>query len=185
MNSLEIDLQVLPFGRSTLQLEALASELDIARDQYEFRDSLTVELEVVKAEREILFSGWIAARARAECSRCLAAFEERARAPFSLTCLLLSSGDVSPEGDEGGECSRFIPSEAARLDLTEDIRSALILELPIRPLCREDCRGLCPRCGRDLNQESCDCPPVPKDERWKALEALRGTGKRLGDRHSR
>ena len=52
-------------------------------------------------------------------------------------------------------------------------RESLVLDLPLAPLCREDCQGLCATCGADLNQGACDCPPAQADARWAALDVLR------------
>lgn len=59
------------------------------------------------------------------------------------------------------------------IDLELLAREALVLDLPLAPLCRQDCRGLCPTCGADLNQGDCDCPAVEVDPRWAALDVLR------------
>lgn len=59
------------------------------------------------------------------------------------------------------------------VDLEPLAREALTLDLPLAPLCREDCRGLCPTCGADLNLGDCDCPPAQADSRWAALDVLR------------
>lgn len=59
------------------------------------------------------------------------------------------------------------------IDLEPLAREALVLDLPLAPLCREDCRGLCPTCGADLNLGDCDCPPAAADPRWAALDVLR------------
>jgi len=59
------------------------------------------------------------------------------------------------------------------IDLELLAREALVLDLPLAPLCRADCRGLCPSCGGDLNQGDCDCPPAEVDPRWAALDVLR------------
>lgn len=58
------------------------------------------------------------------------------------------------------------------LDLRPMVRDAVVLELPLAPLCRADCRGLCPQCGADLNEETCQCEP-PRDPRWANLDVLR------------
>ena len=65
-----------------------------------------------------------------------------------------------------------IEPQAVELDLRPTIREELILSAPAYLLCREDCRGLCPGCGQDLNRGSCTCPSS-RDPRWAALEALR------------
>jgi uncharacterized metal-binding protein YceD (DUF177 family) len=65
------------------------------------------------------------------------------------------------------------PLVGDQLDLRPLVRDALLLELPLAPLCREDCRGLCAQCGTDLNSGPCECEPA-RDPRWNALDALRG-----------
>lgn len=65
------------------------------------------------------------------------------------------------------------PLRGEMLDLQPLVRDALMLELPLAPLCSDDCRGLCPTCGADLNESSCDCGVTPSDPRWSALEALK------------
>jgi uncharacterized protein len=59
------------------------------------------------------------------------------------------------------------------LDLAPLARDAVLLDLPIAPLCRADCRGLCDRCGADLNIDPCDCAGEQRDERWSVLDVLR------------
>lgn len=61
------------------------------------------------------------------------------------------------------------------IDLEPLARDAVLLELPLAPLCREDCQGLCAQCGADLNEGECGCSPPP-DPRWAALDALRDGG---------
>lgn len=58
------------------------------------------------------------------------------------------------------------------LDLADVAREQILLALPMQPLCRADCKGLCPRCGANWNAGPCGCPPVA-DERWNALKSLR------------
>jgi uncharacterized protein len=60
------------------------------------------------------------------------------------------------------------------LDLEPLARDAVLLSLPLAPLCRPDCAGLCPTCGADLNSGPCGCPPAVADSRWEGLEVLRG-----------
>jgi uncharacterized protein len=65
------------------------------------------------------------------------------------------------------------------LDLAPLARDAILLDLPLAPLCRDDCAGLCPTCGADLNEGTCDCSSEVIDPRWVALEALRPGPERL------
>jgi len=73
----------------------------------------------------------------------------------------LSGGDLDVYGYEGEE-----------LDLTPLFREQIILAVPFAPLCSEECKGLCPQCGADLNQETCECKP-PVDPRWAALQNIK------------
>lgn len=58
------------------------------------------------------------------------------------------------------------------LHLNESIRQSIILSIPIAPICREDCLGLCPRCGKNLNEGPCECKDHDIDERWEPLRGL-------------
>ncbi len=108
-----------------------------------------------------------------ECSRCLAPypFEERRE---------LLAGPVSPRQRQ--------PADDVELDrgdldvlyydeplvaLSPDRRGARADGLPMKPLCKEDCLGLCPTCGKDLNQGPCACAPEIIDPRWEAFKALK------------
>jgi len=71
-----------------------------------------------------------------------------------------------------GEPGCFTIDEHHILDLTEAIRQYALLAVPMKPLCRGDCAGLCPNCGHNLNQGPCDCLPQKVDPRWSELNKL-------------
>ena len=66
----------------------------------------------------------------------------------------------------------FTIDEHNILDLGEAIRQYSVMATPAKPLCKEDCAGLCPTCGANLNNGTCGCPPQPVDHRWDALRKL-------------
>ena len=66
------------------------------------------------------------------------------------------------------------PLRKDHLDLGPLAREALLLDLPLAPICADECQGLCPSCGADRNVGHCDCPGDPGDSRWAALDVLRG-----------
>ena len=71
----------------------------------------------------------------------------------------------------------FSTYDGDRIDLDEIVREQILLALPTRQLCAEDCKGLCPSCGANLNEKACGCEQQQTDPRWSALEALkRGDG---------
>jgi hypothetical protein len=77
------------------------------------------------------------------------------------------------DDEPGDDDIVWIERGAKRLELDEQVRDLLFLETERFPLCRPDCKGVCPRCGQDLNVGSCDCMFEAHDSRWKALERLR------------
>jgi uncharacterized metal-binding protein YceD (DUF177 family) len=92
-----------------------------------------------------------------------------------LTCLCSRCGESFETEVEDKEfvCSLEINGETDFLDLTGDIREAIILALPGYPVCRETCKGLCPTCGANLNKKKCRCRSTGSDGRWAALESLK------------
>jgi uncharacterized protein len=66
-----------------------------------------------------------------------------------------------------------IPRGATELDVSQEIRDLVLLNLPFQVFCSPDCKGLCPRCGANLNSESCRCAEAEADPRWEALRGLR------------
>ena len=81
----------------------------------------------------------------------------------------VNTGTPLPKPDEEDP---FFIDELHMLNLEEAIREYALLELPMRPLCAEDCKGLCPHCGADRNTETCLCEEVQGDERFAALRSL-------------
>ncbi len=107
------------------------------------------------------WQGSIATDVDATCRRCLSSTPRQIDAQVHL---------VFTEDQDTDDPSEYVVPEGADvLDLSEAIREELILVLEAYVLCREDCKGLCPSCGTDLNTNSCDCRP-PSDPRWAALE---------------
>lgn len=91
---------------------------------------------------------------RLTCSRCLAPFEK----PIDLSCEGKFVEDAEAPGAEGENEVDVFSLEGTFCDLDEMILHEVALSLPMKPLCKEDCKGLCPTCGRNLNEGDCDCP---------------------------
>ncbi|MFC1932937.1 DUF177 domain-containing protein [Chloroflexota bacterium] len=128
---------------------------------------------LMRTDQSILAKGRLHTEIELTCSRCLSLFS----CPLTLNIQEeyfpttdVVTGASLPLPDEPG-C--FIIDEHNILDLTEAIRQYGLLAVPMKPLCREDCAGLCPTCGCDLNQALCNCHPKPADPRWSELSKLR------------
>jgi uncharacterized protein len=105
-----------------------------------------------------------------ECRRCLRPVGG------DLRCEVREMYRPRPPGEAPDEDEETYPLTGEMLDLRPLVRDAVLLDLPIAPLCRPDCAGLCPSCGADLNEGPCACPPPVTDPRWGALDVLRGEG---------
>jgi len=102
---------------------------------------------------------------KGECRRCLTP----ADAPVNLEIGALFTQD--PEALEDPDSYPVAP-DATEIDVTPSVREELLLAAPRYVLCREDCKGMCPQCGQDLNAGPCGCAPAT-DARWQPLKSLK------------
>ena len=134
------------------------------------------EIMLTRTIHGILAKGTLHTEAKTICSRCLSSFSYplilNIEEEYFPTIDVSSGAPLSSPAEPG--C--FTIDEYHVLDLTEAIRQYALLAIPMKPLCREDCAGLCPNCGRSLNQGGCDCPPQEADPRWYKLKELVLTG---------
>ncbi|MEG1480446.1 MAG: YceD family protein [Kiritimatiellia bacterium] len=97
------------------------------------------------------------------------------RGTLSLRCDCVCSrcgGDFAATFEELAYCETFNVAGKESLDLTESVRESIILALPSYPICKEDCKGVCLRCGQDLNVGSCRCESMGVESPWDALNDL-------------
>jgi uncharacterized protein len=140
--------------------------------EYFVQAPLQVSLSYYKAGTEIFISGTIDVATKAVCSRCAEEFELPSHRRFRY---VLAPKTMSDDKDfalkaEDLEFSFYAGDE---VDLTQLIREQALLALAERPLCQEDCRGLCPQCGANLNESDCGCSYASLDPRLAALRSLK------------
>ena len=115
------------------------------------------------------------------CSRCVEPFSFPVDATFDLRYQprTENSGEPEREIEEDDLTTAFYENDT--IDLGDLMREQFYLALPMKPLCRDDCRGLCPTCGANLNRETCDCTPVWEDPRLVVLKTLKKSRRIAGD----
>jgi uncharacterized protein len=140
--------------------------------EYHVEGPIAVSVSYYRAGTDLFFAGEIGARTGAACARCAEEFDASATSPFRF---VLAPKAVGPANEHNLKVDdlEFSLYDGDEIDLSPLIREQLILSLPTRPLCREDCRGLCPQCGINLNRETCGCREVRLDSRLAALRALK------------
>lgn len=107
------------------------------------------------------------------CNRCLAERSEGTRADFDLMIDTAKGREPAAEVELNEDDFGVLHLEGDDLDTEPLVLEQLQLNVPMKPLCRPDCKGLCPHCGADLNTTACGCAAKVVDPRWAALEALR------------
>ena len=137
-------------------------------DAIQLGDDLAVQelkgsLTLTRTSLGVLVGGSLYGRRSIECVRCLGSFDQLLTARIEDLFVYPASAAEDP--------LLAIP-ETGMLDLTPVLREYLLLDVPIQPLCRPDCKGLCSICGNDLNHNQCEHPEAEIDPRFEALKAL-------------
>jgi uncharacterized protein len=147
------------------------SEEDAQLDDISTVGPLTGHVRLLRTNQGLLADGWADFTLASTCDRCLKEFERTMHVTFEEqfypTVDVISGLPMAPFDQE----EIFPINEHHEVDLTEAIRQNILTKLPMAMLCREDCLGLCPQCGHDLNLGPCDCAPEA-DTRWNVLEQL-------------
>jgi uncharacterized protein len=133
-----------------------------------FHGNVDVIVHLEKTERFIELRAEIRANANLVCDRCAEEFTREIDTKYRMVYLLHES-DVSQYSEED---TVILTSEYTVIDISEDVRQFLLLTIPLKLLCSEDCKGLCPVCGINLNTDSCNCKESYSDPRWEKLNKL-------------
>ncbi len=135
------------------------------------------EMMVTKTGAQIFVHGTVRARFHVPCGRCLEAAEVCVDGPVSVTYMPEALATQRQESQEDalieGENVDVATYRGAEFDLSDLVRDQILLGVPMVGLCRSDCRGLCVRCGANLNLGPCGCPPRPEETPLGRLGSMR------------
>ncbi|MGE0040192.1 MAG: DUF177 domain-containing protein [Vicinamibacterales bacterium] len=139
-----------------------------------FRVTAPVDLRLTvhKDENRYRLVGRVRASLELGCSRCLEPFAFEVNAPFDLRYLPQAEGAGAGERELGDDDLTAAYYSDETIDLGQLVEEQCYLALPMKPLCRPDCKGLCPQCGTNLNVETCGCEAHWEDPRLAGLKAL-------------
>ncbi len=146
------------------------------------REGCSVEAEVrlTKTGVGVAARGGFRATLDLVCCRCLEFFALTIADSFEVQYLPSQALAGEDEAELSGAQLDVVPLAEDRIDVDALLRENILLSLPVQPVCRETCRGLCPRCGASLNVGPCGCPPERPDFRLHALAKLRSSPPREG-----
>jgi uncharacterized protein len=168
-----LDLSKLHGARERFERTFQPAVFDPRDEDYRVAAPVRLSLDVVKAGKGIFrVIGNATTTLELECGRCVEPFAMPVDAHWDLRYLPASAVAAEPDREitDDDLTTAFYREES--LDLVEMLREQFQLVLPMKPLCREDCQGLCPECGTNLNRASCECAPRWEDPRLAALKGL-------------
>jgi uncharacterized protein len=170
---LKVELRSLEQEDLILEQTEWAHSLGIDLTPDLSREPLAIYCELSKSGDLISAKGWVKGKMLLSCGRCLKEFEAPYKSFFEVH--YRPQPEASQEEKDNileGEVE-IVYFEGDVLDIGDQIRQTVLLSVPMRALCRDDCRGLCAGCGRDLNLDSCQCSEPPTDSRWDALKSFK------------
>ena len=155
-------------NRGPVETTAEKSAVDFNLDENEFHRPVNVR--VILQDNGDIVDGKvsIATMSRKTCDRCTEEFDRTHLIDLDLIFIPEQHRDWTSMDD-----AVFYHPDNPVVDITNNIHDALMLDSPLKILCKEDCRGICPGCGNDLNKSECSCSSKPADPRFAALEELK------------
>jgi uncharacterized protein len=151
----------------TIPAQALAAE-----DEYRVTSPVALEAATNKDKEKVRIAGRIKTTIELVCSRCLEPFTVPVDAAFDLLYLPAAEAPGDEEVEVAEEDINTAFYRDGVIDLAELVHEQLYLALPMKPLCRDDCKGLCPVCGVNRNSTTCTCDVRWEDPRLAGLKAL-------------
>ncbi|HEU4594120.1 MAG TPA: DUF177 domain-containing protein [Pyrinomonadaceae bacterium] len=152
-------------------------ELSLEDENVRLIGEASVEGRASRKRDEVKVKGIIRGAVEVACDRCLKPVAGALEVEFDAAFIpkeRAASASENVELQEEDLAVSFYEGEAVNID--ELVREQILLALPTRQLCREECLGLCPTCGKDLNAEQCSCQQGETDPRWAALADLKNNG---------
>jgi uncharacterized protein len=145
----------------------------LSQIDFDFETPLQSEARVWKAGRSVLIRGKVQTNLQLQCVRCLKEFSFPISATFELTLHPLKETSLAEEVELNRNEMESGFYEEGEIHLSEIACEQVFLEIPYKPLCHEECKGLCPVCGKDLNLASCDCGKEEFSSSFSAFQKLK------------
>ena len=153
--------ELLRVPGSSRHIDEAVDATDLGVPDERITGPIGVDLDAVSSIDGIVVTGSISIPWSTACRRCLT----------EVTGTTVVDVDEVYQDDVSDE--EAFPIEGDQIDLAPPVREYVLIELPDGPLCRDDCAGICPVCGIDRNETTCDCDTSVRDDRWAALDDLR------------
>lgn len=160
-----IKITNIPVGIHALSFEKTVKELQLGEP---FVDKLILDCTLDKSSNQIVVNCNLTISVELNCDRCLADYIKTLNSKFTL--IYLTKKDEINEGDEN---VKYLSPTADKIDLTQDVIDYAYLSIPMKRICNDDCKGLCSKCGANLNQTECNCKEEINNPVWDKLLNLK------------
>jgi uncharacterized protein len=165
----QVALPTLEEGANPVLLEGTAEEAGITETDVHLEGPVVLEGTFYRADLRVEIQARVRAVALQVCDRCVAPVRQQIETPVRILCEKRGDRDHRSDAESRAEDSGLLYHDGRTLELREEVREAILLEVPWHNLCRPDCRGLCPRCGKNRNEGDCGCAPRRGSAPWEAL----------------
>ena len=170
---MRIELENLEGGKSDFAHVYNPDELNPVDERVKLTAQANVNGKIRLAGNEVFVNGHVDTRAQVECDRCLKPIELPVNADFELEYITGSEYESSAVAELTEAEMSVSVFDGDAIDVDEMVKEQVLLAVPTRMLCREDCKGICPQCGTDRNTGECKCVTEDIDPRWAALKNLK------------
>jgi uncharacterized protein len=165
-----LNVQEVLSRQQPVQLQGTLELTDLFRNSRDVQPLGPLKYEVTaspESDDRVGVTGSLTVPLRLFCSRCLNPIDEVWRFPFEEKFQAVEESDENWADDEDADA---VPVSEDRIDLTPFLQEQVVVQLPYAPLCGDDCKGLCPECGANRNEQSCGCKTERADPRLAALQ---------------
>ena len=164
-DALKIRISQLSHGLHEYHFKGNAGEIGLDPN---FSPEVDVDAVLDKTPRQLYARVSVKSSGVFQCDRCLEEFTQPLTSGYNV-CYVYDEveGAASPPDEV-----RVIGVDTPGIDLSQDVREVVIMSVPLKLLCKEDCKGLCPHCGANRNLKACDCRETTESSQWRGLEGL-------------
>ncbi len=179
---MEIHIEQITGDGLALEFEEIAESFPVLAEmvtngECEFQAPIKSTLRALRIEDMVEVAGDIETPVLLPCSRCLQLFETKLKSNFALTFTRRTADvmdELEPQEVElSAEDMGLVYFHGDIINLKKTIQEQVIMEFPLKALCRQDCKGLCPKCGADLNAEACECERTSTPGKFAVLKNLK------------
>ena len=149
----------------------------VQKRECEFLEPLKISVKAFRIRELYEVEGKFQTHIRISCSRCLKEFDQPLTSSFAITYTKELPDTTDALNEEAIELRAeeigLLYFRGEEIDLRDGIQEQVVMAFPLQPLCAETCKGLCPRCGADLNRGNCGCENEPTSNKFSALKNLK------------